>query len=431
MTQIDLSLEPHQVRRAVHVIGVLLGAATDDATSTDAFLREHLGATRAHLVAHRVTLSASTVVSAGIVLNELVTSYDAIVGPGDYDEPAAWTSHRVGDRDVSVPSEMTLAFPAGIPGVTSVAVALQISTDNGPAENSSLAVLTAAGSPPLTGQGIAAELRERIERSNPLRGKMLRASVNSGLRLAIVDEPLVRRDDVIVDASVWAEIDLSIRAVSSRRDTMIAAGFSTSRGIMLAGPPGVGKTAISRAIAGELLGAFTVIVVEPAAGSTYLNAIYEQTAVLGPCVVVLDDVDLYVGRRGQSNNDSLAGFLTSLDTALRHNDVLTVATTNDPGSLDRAATRAARFDSIIEVPAPSEGAVAAILGRSLHGIAHTVDIGSVARRFPPGTSGADVREAVRRAILMDVDDLPISTDMLYAVLAEGAHVPALPTGAYL
>jgi SpoVK/Ycf46/Vps4 family AAA+-type ATPase len=54
-------------------------------------------------------------------------------------------------------------------------------------------------------------------------------------------------------------------------------------------------------------------------------------------VVVLDDVDLYTGRRGGHTDDGLGAFLSALDGARRHNDVLSVATTNDPKAMDAAA----------------------------------------------------------------------------------------------
>ena len=81
--------------------------------------------------------------------------------------------------------------------------------------------------------------------------------------------------------------------------------------------------------------------------------------------------------------------------------ILTMASTNDVATLDVAAVRSARFDSIIEVGQPDTDAAAEILARYLDGIpgAENVNVTAVAARFPSNMSGADIREVVRRTVL--------------------------------
>lgn len=272
-----------------------------------------------------------------------------------------------------------------------------------------------------------------IDARNPLRGRTLLASAGNGLVLSVIDTPVTKRADVIVPSDVWAEIDLAVSAVTCRRDLLREAGFSSSRGVMLAGAPGVGKTAITRALAGELAGEFTIILADAAAASAYLMQIYAQAQVFGRVVVILDDVDLYVHRRGGGNDTGLAAFLSALDGVAQQHDVLTIATTNDPKALDRAATRSARFDSIITLDEPSLEAVAHILRAALSRVpgvpAGAVDVPLVAAAFPPGSSGADISEAVRRALL--VAGVEISTRTLLDVVGEGSYAPELPVGTYL
>ena len=159
-------------------------------------------------------------------------------------------------------------------------------------------------------------------------------------------------------------------------------GLGVRRGILLAGPPGVGKTVISQVIARELLGEFTVIIVDARAGQHALAEVFKEARNFGPTLIIL----------GTSTSSSKAGTpghrrrsrssLAAMDTDPMA-PILTMASTNDVATLDVAAVRSARFDSIIEVGQPDTDAAAEILARYLDGIpgAENVNPTAVAARF--------------------------------------------------
>ncbi|MFT4124981.1 MAG: ATP-binding protein [Gordonia sp. (in: high G+C Gram-positive bacteria)] len=135
-------------------------------------------------------------------------------------------------------------------------------------------------------------------------------------------------------------------------------------------------------------------------------------------------------RRGDGNDTALGALLGALDGVAKCERVLTIATTNDPKVLDHAATRAARFDAIVELGPPSDEAVAGILRSVLAALpAADVDVDRVAPAFPPGRSGAEVTEAIRRAILIDGET--ITTATLLDVIGAQANVASVPVGTYL
>lgn len=257
------------------------------------------------------------------------------------------------------------------------------------------------------------------------------ATADNGLRLELTELPEVTRDSVIVPDAVWEEIDLSVAAVTVHRELMEQLGLGVRRGVLLAGPPGVGKTVVSQVIARELLGEFTVMIVDARAGQYVLSQVFKEARTFGPTVVILEDIDLIVENRHTGGASStLSEFLAAMD-ADPTAPILTMASTNDVATLDVAAVRAARFDSIIEVGHPNTAAATQILARYLRGVpgADDVDPRAVAAQFPADMSGADIREVVRRSVLSGRGT--VCTDDLVATVRSGRFKPVVPVGTYL
>src|SRR5262249_49021942 len=143
---------------------------------------------------------------------------------------------------------------------------------------------------------------------------VVRATYNLGLSLAVIDVPsTATRENVIVPDEVWAEVELGVTAVRDRHSMLNAHRLGTRRGVLLCGPPGTGKSAVSAVLAREVVGEFPVICVEAKPGELLLTAVVEEAQRLGgPVLLVLEDVDLWCRDRA-TGNAGLSELLQAMD----------------------------------------------------------------------------------------------------------------------
>jgi ATP-dependent 26S proteasome regulatory subunit len=200
------------------------------------------------------------------------------------------------------------------------------------------------------------------------------------------------------------------------------AGLGSNRGVLVAGPPGTGKTAACRVLAAEVLERATAIFVDSMIAQALLPSLYQEISGLGPTLVLVEDLDLIVGSRDdETARRPLLDFLTVLDGLMtQHRNVVTVATTNDPAAVDAGVRRAARFDRVVMFPIPDEDGRRRILDVYLASVPHEVDTRAVARATD-GATGADLREYVRGALLT-ASDVVTTADVL-ATIEPGHDAP--------
>lgn len=135
-------------------------------------------------------------------------------------------------------------------------------------------------------------------------------------------------------------------------------------GILLRGPPGVGKTMICVATANEIDANVLKIkgsdVVSKYVGEPQenVNKLFDAALDLQPCIIVFDEIDALLTERGQTNNptghDQMVNeFLSNMSELGYEDDVFLVGTTNKADKLDEAATRPGRLDKEIDVGLPN------------------------------------------------------------------------------
>lgn len=151
---------------------------------------------------------------------------------------------------------------------------------------------------------------------------------------------------------------------------------SGKNGVLMFGPPGTGKTAFAKALAGEL-GLPIITATFGDIASKYVNestervvAMFDAAKAQAPCVLFIDEADAVLKDRANSGGDPAEYermVATFLDQAvkLREKPVLLIAATNYIDRLDPAAIREGRFDFKIEVSLPDEEARRRLIGERL------------------------------------------------------------------
>ncbi|MRJ02435.1 MAG: AAA family ATPase [Epsilonproteobacteria bacterium] len=185
-------------------------------------------------------------------------------------------------------------------------------------------------------------------------------------------------------------------------------GVRMPKGVLLIGPPGVGKTLIAKAVAGEARVPFfyqsgsAFVQIYVGMGAKRVRELFKKAKEMSPSIIFIDEIDAVGKARGGMRNDereaTLNQLLTEMDGFRENSEVIVIGATNKIEILDEALLRPGRFDRRIFVSLPNRSDRLKILAIYLKRIPHRVDMDHLAE-MTVGFSGAALSSLVNEAAL--------------------------------
>lgn len=222
-------------------------------------------------------------------------------------------------------------------------------------------------------------------------------------------EEVVRWNDVAGLDDVKKALLETIQLPLLHEDLMKQYNVKASKGILLFGPPGCGKTLIVKAATGELKAAFITL-----SGAELMKKGYTQAVSVlkesflrakenTPAIIFIDEIETIAPSRDRGGGGIVGQLLTEMDGVKELKGVVVIGATNKPDILDAAILRPGRFDKIFYIPPPDFETRKQIFFINLGQFVAGIDLDLLAQETE-GFSGADITSIVQSAKMSALQD---------------------------
>ncbi len=235
----------------------------------------------------------------------------------------------------------------------------------------------------------------------------------SRAKIYIDNKPQVTFDDV-ANAEEAKEDLKEVVEFLKNKEKYLKLGAKIPKGVLLVGPPGVGKTLLAKAVAGEAgvpflsISGSDFVEMFVGVGAARVRDLFQKAKQLAPAIIFIDELDAVGRMRGtgiggghDEREQTLNQLLVEMDGFDGSEGIIVLAATNRPDILDPALLRPGRFDRKVYLGLPDVEARYKILQIHTRNkpLADDVDLMRIAR-ITPGCSGADLANLTNEAALL-------------------------------
>ena len=239
----------------------------------------------------------------------------------------------------------------------------------------------------------------------------------SAMREVFIEAPKVKWEDIGGLEDAKQELIEAVEWPIKYPEMFDAFHSKPSKGILLFGPPGTGKTMLAKAVANESEANF-ISIKGPELLSKFVGEsergvreMFRKAKQASPCIIFFDEIDSIAPTRGQSFDSHVtervvSQLLTELDGLEELKDIVVIAATNRPDMIDKALLRPGRIDRLIYIRIPDKKTRKKIFNIHLKGrpLAKDVDVDVLAEKTEKYV-GADIEAICRQATILALREI--------------------------
>ncbi len=242
----------------------------------------------------------------------------------------------------------------------------------------------------------------------------IKVSMNDFILAKTKTQPSAGREVIALEPKInWEDVIGLVHAKSEIEKKIINPWFLKDKyprirrikGLLLYGPPGVGKTYLSKALARRMrmniiaLKGSDILSKFAGESSSRISEFFRKAKELSPCILVIDEIDAIAPSRNENkaDGDSVNELLSQMDGFDDLTNVLVIGTTNRKDIIDSALMRPGRFDLQIEIGYPPKEEIISMMSYYLQKSGFPYDV-TILQTVTHYQSGAEVENAVNQAI---------------------------------
>ncbi|MEL7671677.1 CDC48 family AAA ATPase [Methanobacterium sp.] len=259
-------------------------------------------------------------------------------------------------------------------------------------------------------QTIPQEVLEKLFVTNNDFMDALKSISPSALREVFIEVPDIRWEDIGGLQELKETLKEAVEWPLTNSEDFKRIGIQPSKGILLFGPPGTGKTMLSKAVATESKANFISVKGSEILSKWFgeserkITEIFKKGKQASPCIIFFDEIDAIAPMRGSAAGEPrvvermVNTLLSEMDGLEEMRGVVVIGATNRPDLIDAALLRPGRFDEVVLVSPPDEKARLEILKVHTKSMAldDNVNLVDLSKRTE-GYSGADIEALCRKA----------------------------------